>query len=301
LTILGLPLVKSEVFRMQKRFLIVTVALAVASLALPASALAAGTITNGSFEEGPTVEPFETLAAGSPVLSEWTIVSGSVDAIGGYWQASQGSWSLDLNGNDAGTISHTISTTVGATYDVAFDLSGNPDGGPMLMTLDVSATGVPSVAKSFDTGVSGNTRAEMNWTEEHYVFVATDTNTVLTFASTMTGSPYGPALDNVTITETPPATTPIPTTKDECKTAGWIALADTDAVAFKNQGDCVSYVATGGRNPAAGTTANAASLAAHTKAAERHAAAVASKKIHTETTHSAKSKHQKSHSPSGKK
>jgi hypothetical protein len=37
---------------------------------------------------------------------------------------------------------------------------------------------------------------------------------------------------------------PLPTSKDQCKNGGWRAFPG-----FKNQGDCVSYVATGGRNP----------------------------------------------------
>jgi hypothetical protein len=36
---------------------------------------------------------------------------------------------------------------------------------------------------------------------------------------------------------------PLPTTKDQCKNGGWQTFG-----VFKNQGDCVSFVATGGRN-----------------------------------------------------
>jgi hypothetical protein len=36
----------------------------------------------------------------------------------------------------------------------------------------------------------------------------------------------------------------LPTTKDQCKNGGWRAFS-----VFKNQGDCVSFVATGGKNP----------------------------------------------------
>ncbi len=43
-----------------------------------------------------------------------------------------------------------------------------------------------------------------------------------------------------------------PADKDECKKGGWMNLIDADGNSFKNQGDCVSYVATGGRNPANG-------------------------------------------------
>ena len=42
-----------------------------------------------------------------------------------------------------------------------------------------------------------------------------------------------------------PAPTPLlPTSKDECKKGGWQSFG-----VFKNQGDCVSFVATAGKNP----------------------------------------------------
>ena len=43
----------------------------------------------------------------------------------------------------------------------------------------------------------------------------------------------------------PPIRPPLPTTTEECKNGGW----KTFGTAFKNQGDCVSFVATGGKNP----------------------------------------------------
>ena len=45
-------------------------------------------------------------------------------------------------------------------------------------------------------------------------------------------------------TEAPDPTQPqLPTSKDQCKNGGWQAYG-----VFKNQGDCVSYVASGGKN-----------------------------------------------------
>jgi len=41
-----------------------------------------------------------------------------------------------------------------------------------------------------------------------------------------------------------------PTTKADCKNGGWQNYPE---LGFKNQGDCVSYVATGGKNPPAGS------------------------------------------------
>ena len=39
---------------------------------------------------------------------------------------------------------------------------------------------------------------------------------------------------------------PLPTSKDQCKNGGWRTYG-----VFKNQGDCVSFIATKGKNPPA--------------------------------------------------
>jgi len=54
---------------------------------------------------------------------------------------------------------------------------------------------------------------------------------------------------NVTATvnvTTPP--NPVPKSANQCKGGGWQKLTDTAGTQFKNQGDCVSFVATGGTN-----------------------------------------------------
>ena len=50
------------------------------------------------------------------------------------------------------------------------------------------------------------------------------------------------------ITASPALVAP-PTSKDQCKKSGWMAFNNPS---FKNQGDCVSFVATGGKNTANG-------------------------------------------------
>jgi len=40
-----------------------------------------------------------------------------------------------------------------------------------------------------------------------------------------------------------------PSSKDSCKKGGWATLTDHFGTPFKSRGDCVSYVAIGGRNP----------------------------------------------------
>jgi hypothetical protein len=46
------------------------------------------------------------------------------------------------------------------------------------------------------------------------------------------------------------ATVKTPTTSDQCKKGGWSYLTDDDGTRFTNQGDCQSWVATGGTNKA---------------------------------------------------
>lgn len=51
-------------------------------------------------------------------------------------------------------------------------------------------------------------------------------------------------IDAVRLTSSPS----VPTTRSDCKDGGWQAHRSASDGAFKNQGDCVSYIATGGRN-----------------------------------------------------
>ena len=232
----------------------------VAALALSGGALAFTGLTNGSFEDNGTYvdagSGFEQLNAGDTSIDGWTVAAGSIDWIDGYWTAEDGSMSLDLSGTEPGTISQTFDTTIGNTYTVSFFLSGNPAGDPTIKTLDVTATGAAATSYTYD--VTGNDLANMNWTAETYTFLATSASTTLSFVSTTTTA-FGPALDDVVITETVPVLS-------ECKDGGWQTMIDNVGNSFKNQGDCVSYFATGGKNLGAIAPVSAANLGATTTA-----------------------------------
>ena len=73
-----------------------------------------------------------------------------------------------------------------------------------------------------------------------YTFKATGTETTLSFASTTAGS-FGPAIDNVVITETL-------ATGATARRAAGSPWSTTTGTSFRNQGDCVSYYATGEKN-----------------------------------------------------
>jgi choice-of-anchor C domain-containing protein len=220
----------------------------VASLAVAGSALAASGFTNGGFEDGTLVpmygSDFHRVYAGDTDVAPW-MVTGNVDWVGsGYWQAAEGTKSIDLDGDEAtrGAISQTVATTVNSTYVVTFKMSGNPDSGPSLKTFTVNATGggAPQ-AYSYDTAARGTTRANMQWVDASaYTFVATGSSSTLTFTSTTDGG-YGAVVDSIKVTETV-------ATGAQCKKGGWATMHDSVGNSFKNQGDCVSFYATDGRN-----------------------------------------------------
>jgi len=249
---------------MKKRILVSLLLAGSTSLTIAGSAFGFTGVSNGSFETGTfSTNPYDTLTPGSTAMTGWTVVSGSIDWIGNYWPASDPSTppsrSLDLNGNEPGAISQTFATTIGNTYDVTFDLSGNPDCGDPAKTLTVNATGGTTDTYTFNTGIVGNTLLDMMWAPQTYSFVATGPQSTLTFTSTTTGTACGPALDNVAVSETAaPPPTPEATAKSDCMNGGWQTLADSAGNGFKNQGDCVSFVATGGRNLGSVTAALAA-------------------------------------------
>jgi choice-of-anchor C domain-containing protein len=167
-------------------------------LSLVVASAGYGQIANGSFEDGTCNGAFSTLAGGSTAITGWTVgAGGTVDYICSYWQASDGSRSIDMSGFfSVGSISQTFDTTPGVTYSVTFDLSGNPAGPPTTKTLVVSATG--AAPEMFTYEVDDNTLTDMQWESQTYTFMATGTSTTLTF-STPDSSAFGPALDNVAI------------------------------------------------------------------------------------------------------
>lgn len=165
---------------------------------------------NGSFETGvnpPTSFSDAEVAAGSDRITGWTIGNGGVDWYGSdfAWQASDGMYSLDLNRRAAGSIGQTVVTQPGVTYLVSFDLSRNPDDrGPDPRLMSATAVGVAS--QTYSVADTGQTASDMRWQRQTFAFTAVAASTTVRFAS-LTGSAFGPALDNASIAAVPaPAT-----------------------------------------------------------------------------------------------
>jgi choice-of-anchor C domain-containing protein len=173
------------------------------AIAFPATAYA-GPFINGSFESGTNPGIFTPLAAGSTAITGWTVGGDSVDYIGTYWNAQNGSRSVDLSGNAPGSIFQTCDTVLGQVYNVTFFLGANGDGPPPTKTVSVTATG--NAAGNYSVGTTPFPPNVTAWSPFNYVFTATGTSTTLNFTSTGTTA-YGAALDNVNVTAVPePAT-----------------------------------------------------------------------------------------------
>jgi hypothetical protein len=111
-----------------------------------------------------------------------------------------------MDGVSSGTLTQTLDTISGHTYTVTFGLSGNPDGQGITpgdkgdKVLDVQASGSTVNTYHYDTSVELNSLNNMKWAPHIYTFVASSSSTTLTFSSQTVGF-YGPALDNVAITD----------------------------------------------------------------------------------------------------
>lgn len=170
-------------------------------LAQSASAVTApNLITNGGFDDSMVFAgEFKTYAHGDNALTGWTIQSGSVDLINRYWTAANGSYSLDLSGNEDGVISQSFGTVVGQKYLVSFSMAGNPDDqSDPVKTMQVGLSQGPLL--TFDT--TGKTRSDMGWVTKSFEFIAAGVSSQLTFAS-LNDSAYGAALDNISVIAVP--------------------------------------------------------------------------------------------------
>jgi choice-of-anchor C domain-containing protein len=197
------PLCRSGIMTFKTTLL----AAACAAALVIAGSAGAATIANGGFV-GPDAPNggFQTVGVSTDVIPGWTVASGDVDWIQGYWQSSDGDgFSVDLNGNHPGAISQTIDTVIGQTYTLTFDMSANPDHGNDLRLILADTGGAPTTF-AYNLDVSANSRSNMNWTPQSLNFTATGASTTITFASGNGGDNccFGAAIDNVAIANAVP-------------------------------------------------------------------------------------------------
>ncbi|HEY1925981.1 MAG TPA: choice-of-anchor C family protein [Caulobacteraceae bacterium] len=171
-------------------------------LALGGAAHAAtNLVADGDFNTPYGGNAFKLFFSGSS-FGPWTVTSGSVDLVGGYWQEpTPGVGSVDLDGNTNGSIDQSIATSAGDTYTLTFDLSGNPGGRAGTKTLEVS---VGNVTQTFTYNTAANSKKNMMYVPESLTFKATGPTTTLTFASLdHAHSAFGPVVADVAIDAVP--------------------------------------------------------------------------------------------------
>ena len=186
-----------------------------ATLLLPVAA-SASLVSDGNFTAAGTPSTYTTFNKGQ-TMGGWSVVAGSVDLIGEYWQSPPGGGnSVDMAGNSSGTISQTISDlVVGQEYKLTFALSGNPDGQPGVKELGIGLTVGGGFPYAFSYTIGANSRLDMKYQLETEYFTATTTSEMLQFQdlsylnySGYNGStPWGAVIGNVVLSAVPEPTT----------------------------------------------------------------------------------------------
>ncbi len=191
-----------------------------ATLGAPLAAPLGAQLVNGNFESStPVAGSVDTYGAGSS-FGGWTVGQGTIDLLNGYWQAADGTYSVDLDGVSVGSIYQDVATTIGEAYTLGFSLAGNPAGGPVIKTMDVLWGG--SVVGSYTFDITGRSFAAMGWTPYTLAgLVSTTATTRLEFRSTTGGNFYGPAVDAITLA---PAVSAVPEPATLALVAGGLAL-----------------------------------------------------------------------------
>ena len=218
-------------------------------MALPAQAAA---FTNGSFETPVVTDPlhYQTYSAVSTAIPGWTVTQGSVDLVGIYWQASDGNQSVDLDGTSPGQICQTFTSTTGGLETATFDLSHNPDGGTTSGTVNVLANGVSAGTFTHNTPISY--RGNMEYQSHAVTFpVSALTPTTLCFES-LSGTSFGPVIDNVQLTLA------VPCTRTVSGTTGAVTVQNGEFVCIDNATVSSVTVQPGGRVLVTNSTLNGA-------------------------------------------
>jgi len=132
--------------------------------------------------------------------SGWTVTSGSIDQIGTYWQSPDGYNSVDMDGDNPGSIQTIIDVPTAGAVTIDFALSGNPDGGIPLKTLSVDLGSAAAQTFTYTTGA--NDHGNMMYASESAVFIVPAGNLILSFSSLdASSSPFGPVVGAISGSE----------------------------------------------------------------------------------------------------
>lgn len=229
----------------RKRFAALGAA-AVATLALGnvsgvAAAAPVDLVTNGGFET-------PALGWGSwnvfSSIPGWSVASGCGIEIQNHVAGSpfEGRQYTELDSNCPSAISQVLTTEPGRYYTLSYAFSARPGVNAADNVLRPSWDGTPLTARTAD----GLGLSDTSWTVHTEKVKATGSATSLVFADGGTRNGVGTYLDAVSVTGA------LPEGIGDCKKGDWKRYVDDGGAPFKNQGDCVSFVATEESNRADG-------------------------------------------------
>ncbi|HYL79962.1 MAG TPA: hypothetical protein VEU07_04065 [Candidatus Acidoferrum sp.] len=174
------------------------------------------------------------IPAGGTSITSWSVLAGPDTGPVGLevWQPSTPpSYTLVASDPDVTLVPNSLNTFTTSIAVQPGDLIGLRDDGPAeCLAAILNPDGTPSTADT--VGFSFGPTPAVGGTALMSVFPGFQLNIAA----------------GVEVTINPPPPPPIPTSTDQCKHGGWQGLTDSNGTLFKNQGDCVSFVATGGTN-----------------------------------------------------
>ncbi len=173
-----------------------------------------------SFGAGPGLTNEQTTSAPASVTISFSMPTPSITTTQQPASATVGSPIADQ-----ATVSGGNSPTGTVTFNL-YSNSTTQNASTLLFTDTEPLSGGSATSKGYTTTAAGTD-----------YWVATYNGD--TYNAAISSSPSG---EPVTINPRKP------TSKDQCKNGGWQNYTDGNGTPFKNQGDCVSYVATGGKN-----------------------------------------------------
>lgn len=225
---------------------------AAAALVLPTTALAS-TTQFGSLS-GSATNVFTCPSGIDSVQSMSSLASYSVPSGG----TSITSWSIQAGATDAGFAALEVwrPTTTAADYQLVGISTLEQLTADTVNTFDLSATPI--------TVTSGDLLGlHVEGAVSCFIYTGTGLADLVPYGTgptpavngTETLGQLGEAVDLNLVAKVEVTTAPnlVPTAANQCKGGGWQKLSDNAGTSFKNQGDCVSFVATGRTNTAAGS------------------------------------------------
>ena len=198
------------------------------------------------------VVPAVAAAAPPATLTGETLVAGDIFIVACPTPSEGGRFSLTVSGTAAGPYTGTFLETGTGTVDGATGSFSAFSASFTIRSLAGTVTGTTSGSGgSGCQDLSGDTGGILSGIS-YQATISTPTGNYTDRGTSDIGFITGPSVSTSLVERFASAlsqpTPTLPTSKDQCKDGGW-----TDYPQFKNQGDCVSYVATKGKNPPGGS------------------------------------------------